>query len=127
METTGRLIEGVNRIPGLRILGDPPASVFAFTSDEIDIYAVGDALDQRGWHMDRQIKPASLHLMITPVHAGLEGRFLEDLANAVDEVRAHPEASQGGQAALYGMMTTLPDQGLVDEIVLQMLDSLYQV
>lgn len=127
METTRRLTEGINRIPGLRVLGEPPASVFAFASDEIDIYAVGDALDQRGWHMDRQIKPASLHLMVTPVHAGLEDRFLEDLAGAVEEVRAHPEASQGGQAALYGMMTTLPDQGIVDEIVLQMLDSLYQI
>jgi glutamate/tyrosine decarboxylase-like PLP-dependent enzyme len=127
METTGRLIEGINHIPGLQVLGDPPASVFAFASDEVDVYAVGDVLDERGWHMDRQIKPASLHLMITPVHAGLEGRLLEDLAAAVDEVRANPEASQGGQAALYGMMTTLPDQGMVDEIVLQMLDNLYQV
>jgi glutamate/tyrosine decarboxylase-like PLP-dependent enzyme len=127
METTGRLIAGINGIPGLRVLGDPPASVFAFTSDEVDVYAVGDALDQRGWHMDRQIKPASLHLMVTPVHAGLEDRFLDDLADAVEEVRANPDASQAGQAAMYGMMTTLPDQGMVDEIVLQMLDSLYQV
>ena len=127
MHTTRELIDGINLIPGLRVLGDPPASVFAFTSDEVDIYAVGDFLDQRGWHMDRQIRPASLHLMITPVHAGLEGRFLEDLTAAVDEVRAHPEASQGGQAAVYGMMTTLPDRGMVDEIVLQMMDSLYRV
>lgn len=127
METTGRLLDGIKQIPGLRVLGDPPASIFAFTSDEIDIYAVGDLLDERGWHMDRQVKPASLHLMVTPVHAGLEDRFLSDLAAAVDEVRANPEASQTGQAALYGMMTTLPDQGMVDEIVLQMLDNLYQV
>jgi glutamate/tyrosine decarboxylase-like PLP-dependent enzyme len=127
METSGRLIAGINSIPGLRVLGDPRASVFAFASDEVDIQAVGDVLDERGWHMDRQIKPASLHLMVTPVHAGLEDRFLEDLAAAVDEVRANPDASQGGQAALYGMMTTLPDQGMVDEIVLQMLDNLYQV
>ena len=127
METSRQLIEGINSIPGLQVLGDPPASVFAFASDEVDIYAVGDVLDEQGWHMDRQIKPASLHLMITPVHAGLEDKFLEDLAAAVGEVRANPEASQGGQAALYGMMTTLPDQGMVDEIVLQMLDNLYQV
>lgn len=127
METSRRLIEGINSIPGLRVLGDPPASVFAFASDEIDVYAVGDALDGRGWHMDRQIKPASLHLMITPIHAGIEDRFLGDLAATVEEVRADPDASRAGQAALYGMMTTLPDQGMVDEIVLQMLDNLYQV
>jgi glutamate/tyrosine decarboxylase-like PLP-dependent enzyme len=127
METSRRLIEGISGIEGLEILGDPLASVFAFTSTDVDIYAVGDVLDERGWHMDRQIKPPSLHLMITPVHAGLEERFLAELAAAVDAVRADPGASQGGQAAMYGMMTTLPDQGLADEIVLQMLDSLYQV
>jgi glutamate/tyrosine decarboxylase-like PLP-dependent enzyme len=127
METSRHLIEGIEGIPGLRVLGDPPASVFAFASDEVDVFAVGDALDGRGWHMDRQIKPASLHLMITPVHAGIEDRFLGDLAATVEEVRADPGASRAGQAALYGMMTTLPDQGMVDEIVLQMLDNLYQV
>ncbi len=42
MGTSRHLIEGINAIPGLRILGDPPASVFAFASDEVDIYAVGD-------------------------------------------------------------------------------------
>lgn len=127
METSVRLIEGINRIPGLQVLGRPPASVFAFTSDEVDVFAVGDALDRRGWHMDRQIKPASLHLMVTPVHAGLEDRFLDDLADAVEEIRTNPGASQAGQAAMYGMMTTLPNRGMVDEIVLQMLDGLYQV
>jgi glutamate/tyrosine decarboxylase-like PLP-dependent enzyme len=126
MDTSRRLINGINAVPGVQVLGNPPASVFAFASEEVNIYAVGDLLDERGWHMDRQIKPPSLHLMITPVHAGIEGRFLEDLAAAVDVVRANPETLQGGQAAMYGMMTALPDRGMVDEIVLQMLDSLYQ-
>jgi glutamate/tyrosine decarboxylase-like PLP-dependent enzyme len=127
MDTARRLIEGIQRIDGLEVLGDPPATVIAFTAEDVDIYAVGDVLDERGWHMDRQIKPPALHLIVTPVHAGLADRFLEELRAAVDEIRVNPEASQGGQAALYGMMTTLPDQGMMDEIVLQMLDNLYQI
>lgn len=125
LDTSRRLIEGIRGIGGLEVLGDPLLSVFAIKGVHIDTYAVGDALEGRDWHVDRQIKPASLHFMVTPAHNGIVDRFLEDLRNSVDEVRAHPEMATMGQAAMYGMMTTLPDDGMLDEIVLQTLDGLY--
>ena len=128
MSITRRLIDGVAAIDGVRVLGKPPVTVFAFESDaeDVDIYAVGDALEQSGWHMDRQIAPASLHVMVTsPAHGEVADDFLADLAAAVEKVRRNPAASQQGQAALYGMMTALPDPTMVDEVVLQMLDGLY--
>ncbi|MDF1596829.1 MAG: aminotransferase class V-fold PLP-dependent enzyme [Acidimicrobiia bacterium] len=128
MSAAHRLIDGVSAIDGVRVLGTPPASVFAFESDstDVDIYAVGDALEARGWHMDRQIAPASLHVMVTsPAHGDVAEDFLADLSASVEQVRRNPAASQQGQAALYGMMTTLPDPTMVDEMVLQMLDGLY--
>lgn len=128
MTAARRLIDGVVAIDGLRVLGNPPASVFAFESDsdDVDIYAVGDSLENMGWHMDRQVAPASLHVMVTsPAHGEVADQFLADLEAAVDHVRGNPAASQKGQAALYGMMTTLPDPTMVDEVVLQMLDGLY--
>ena len=121
------LIEGIEKVDGLEILGDPKLSVFAFRGIDVDTYAVGDALETRGWHVDRQIKPASLHFMVTPAHACVVERFLEDLHDAVEDVRAHPELASTGQAAMYGMMTTLPDGGMLDEIVLQTLDGLYSL
>jgi glutamate/tyrosine decarboxylase-like PLP-dependent enzyme len=128
MAATRLLIDGVAAIDGVRMLGKPPVTVFAFESDseDVDIFAVADALEKRGWHMDRQIEPSSLHVMVTsPAHAEVVDDFLADLAAVVAEVRRNPAASQQGQAALYGMMTTLPDAGMVDEVVLQMLDGLY--
>ncbi|NIA25371.1 MAG: aminotransferase class V-fold PLP-dependent enzyme [Gammaproteobacteria bacterium] len=125
LETSRRLIDGVRGIPGLEILGDPLLSVFSFIGTDVDIFAVADAVESRGWHIDRQINPSSLHLMVTPAHTGIVDAFLGDLAAAVDEVRANPQASTVGQAAMYGMMATLPDTGMVEEIVLQMLESLY--
>ncbi len=130
MSITRRLIDCVTAIDGVRVLGKPPVTVFAFESDaeDVDIYAVGDALEQKGWHMDRQIAPASLHVMVTsPAHGEVADDFLADLAASVAEVRRNPAASQQGQAALYGMMTTLPDPTMVDEVVLQMLDGLYTI
>lgn len=101
--------------------------MFAFTSDEVDIHAVGDQLDARGWHVDRQIRPASLHLMVTPVHVDVVEPFLADLRTSVEVVRAGPGLSTQGQAAMYGMMTSLPEgeQHQVTDFVLQLLDGLY--
>jgi len=83
METAQRLRRGIESTPPLKIWGNPDASLLAFGSDEIDVMAVGDVMDDRGWHLDRQQNPAALHLMVTPNHAKIVDRFLGDLREAV--------------------------------------------
>ena len=90
-DTTRKLRAGIDAIPGLHVLGDPVMSVLAFGSDRFDVFAVGDAMDARGWHLDRQKGPAALHLMVSPMHAQIADRFLADLREAA---RA-PGESQG--------------------------------
>ena len=43
-------------------------SVFSFTSDELDIGAIGDVMDDRGWNIDRQTAPDALLLLLSPFH-----------------------------------------------------------
>jgi sphinganine-1-phosphate aldolase len=93
-DTTRRLREGIEAIPELRVWGDPVMSVMAFGSDSIDIAAVGDAMDERGWHLDRQTGPDALHLMVSPAHARVADAFLADLRDAV----AHHGESRGREA-----------------------------
>ena len=90
-DTTRKLRAGIDAVPGLHVLGDPVMSVLAFGSDRFDVFAVGDAMDARGWHLDRQKGPAALHLMVSPMHAQIADRFLADLREAA---RA-PGESQG--------------------------------
>ncbi|MGH7821720.1 MAG: hypothetical protein ACREQ9_18310 [Candidatus Binatia bacterium] len=78
----------------LRILGDPDGSLLAFGADGIDITAVADGMDDRGWHLDRQRNPDALHMMVTPNHAGAAEEFLADLRDAV----ASHGASRGARA-----------------------------
>ena len=118
-----QLIDGIAAIPGLRVLGDPVATVFAFTMDDGDIYRLGDAMDARGWHLDRQQLPPALHAMITAAHAPHVDALLRDLRSAAEEVRGQAPADQG-QAAMYGMMGSLPDRGLAAELIVGFLDSL---
>lgn len=82
-ETTEKLKDGISAIDGLFIHGEPDMSVFSFGAEGLDIMAVGDQMDDLGWHLDRQNNPDALHLMVTPNHAKVADAFLSDLAEAV--------------------------------------------
>ena len=86
MDASRKLIEGINKLPELYIIGDPVMSVFSFTSDELDIYYLGDLLDKKGWHLDRIQFPNALHMMVNPHHAEIVDSFLKDLKETVNEV-----------------------------------------
>jgi glutamate/tyrosine decarboxylase-like PLP-dependent enzyme len=83
-DTTRKLLDGIAGIDRLQVWGDPVMSVFAFGSETIDIKAVGDVMDEKGWHLDRQSGPEALHLMVSPAHAQVADAFLEDLRFAVE-------------------------------------------
>ncbi|HEY8153327.1 MAG TPA: aspartate aminotransferase family protein [Myxococcota bacterium] len=93
-DTTRKLRSGIDATPGLRVIGDPAMSVLAFGSDMLDVFAVGDRMDQKGWHLDRQKGPDALHLMVSPMHARIADAFLADLREAAKA----PGRSKGGDA-----------------------------
>ena len=82
-DTTRALCEGIEAIPELHLWGAPAMSVLAFGSEAVDIHAVGEAMDGRGWHLDRQVAPDALHLMVSPEHRKVVDPFLEDLRGAL--------------------------------------------
>jgi glutamate/tyrosine decarboxylase-like PLP-dependent enzyme len=97
MEATRRLIDGVGAIDGVHVWGEPDMTVVAIGSHEHDVMAIGDELNKRGWHFDRQDNPPALHLMASPRHALNVDEFVADLREAV----AH-NAGASTTAARYG-------------------------
>jgi len=83
LDTVERLRAGIEGIVGLHVWGEPIASVISFGSETLDVMAVGDVMDDRGWHLDRQVGPTALHMMVTPNHAAVVDSFLADLRAAV--------------------------------------------
>lgn len=85
-----RFVAGVRAIDGLAIVGDPEVTLAAITAadDRVDVFAVGDELFRRGWHLDRQGPPDSLHATITAGHASgtVMDDFLADLRASVEVV-----------------------------------------
>jgi glutamate/tyrosine decarboxylase-like PLP-dependent enzyme len=87
MRTAKKLQDGINSIRGLKVLSDPEMSVFAIASDKLDVYELADELSLRGWHLDRQHFPPSLHMTVNYVHEKVADDFLRDLAEAAETVR----------------------------------------
>jgi glutamate/tyrosine decarboxylase-like PLP-dependent enzyme len=88
MKTARALIDGIDAIDGLRVLGRPDATVFAYGSDRLDIYAVADGLAGLGWYVNRQSTPPSIHLKVDPMHAAVVDDYLADLARVTKRVAA---------------------------------------
>jgi glutamate/tyrosine decarboxylase-like PLP-dependent enzyme len=82
-ETTQKIRSGIEAIPELHLWGDPDLTLLAFGSESVDVMAVGDAMDDKGWCLDRQQNPSALHMMISPNHHKVADQFLRDLQDAV--------------------------------------------
>lgn len=126
-EATDRLMEGIGTIPELYILGDPEATVFAIGSEQINIYELGSQMNDRGWHIETQHLPPSLHMTVSPVHIETADRFLTDLTEVVPHIPPADAEALSEQAALYAMIGTLPDRNMAKELVLQYFNDLYRL
>ncbi len=81
-DATRRIQAGIAAIPGMRVIGRPAMSVFAFTSDAADPFAIADRVNAAGWHVDRQREPDAMHVMLSPRHADVADDFLAALREA---------------------------------------------
>ena len=127
LKTAEIIKKGVHEIPELNLMGDP-LWVIAFQSKELDIYKVMDQMTQRGWNLNGLHKPACVHICLTLRHTQTEvaARFLSDLKDSVDYVKANPSES-GGMAPVYGMAASLPFRGVVRDFLKRYLDLYYKV
>lgn len=105
-EATEHLRGVVDAIPGLRVVGEPVAPLFAVAADEdvapearIDPHHWADAVRRRGWMLQQQpgltqsdgtTLPRTTHLTITPVTADHLPALSEALIGAADEARGKP-------------------------------------
>ncbi len=127
LETAAVIRRGIEAIPELRVLGDP-LWVIAFTSDQLDIYEIMEAMSRQKWNLNGLHKPPAAHICVTLRHTqpGVAERFLDDLASAVEDVRMNPGA-KGGMAPVYGLAATLPFRGVVGDMLKRYIDLLYKV
>jgi len=127
MEAVKKIQDGIRTLPELEIIGEPPSAIFACRSrsKKLNIYAVADQMEKRGWHVDRLQKPEALHVMVTPLHLKIADAYLTDLKNSVEHVKEHPGLAFEGGAAMYGMIANIPLRSMVRKNILKMFRGLY--
>lgn len=94
IQTTQNLAAGIDKIAGLKVLGEvPEASLFTFICEDksLNIFGLNDEMQARGWKVQLQLgtklAPANIHLTVNKSHIGIEDAFLTDLEASVAAVR----------------------------------------
>ncbi|XP_076803824.1 uncharacterized protein LOC143447526 isoform X1 [Clavelina lepadiformis] len=128
MDTANKMKDGINRIQGLQVLGKPLMSAFAFASNDKDvsIFGVADVMEKKGWKLEVQRNPDSVHCTILPGHIKSASQWLTDLKEAVDYIRAHGTDTKQGNSAIYGMLSVVPSDGIIDNFLVDLFDEIYK-
>jgi glutamate/tyrosine decarboxylase-like PLP-dependent enzyme len=75
--------------PDLELRAFPDSTLLAFgtiDTNRHDVFGLADALIARGWYMDKQTPPDSIHLTVNASHSPMVEPFLSDLDNAIQEL-----------------------------------------
>ncbi len=86
-ESAQRMLEGIEAIDGVEVLGDPEMCMFTLGSETINVFELDDEMRGRGWRLLPQFacggSPANLHVSVGVSNVEHTEAFLEDLAGAV--------------------------------------------
>jgi len=99
LQAADQVRAGIAATDGLTVLGDSQFHLIAMAADQrveapLDVFALGDALLERGWYHDRQKPPDNLHSTISAGNADVIDDYLADLATCVAEVRGSATADR---------------------------------
>jgi sphinganine-1-phosphate aldolase len=124
-ETTQKFQKGITEL-GFKVVGKPIGTLFAYQSTDVNIHVIADLMEQKGWFVDRQMAPDSIHLTVTPAHAPALSKYLADLKEVTAHAKAHPELAEEGMAAMYGMAAKMPDPTMIHEFLYGYMDQRYE-
>lgn len=127
MQATEELKMALVEIPEIIILGDPAMNIIAFSTinNQPDIFVIADQLEQKGWMLDRQQLPNSIHLTVMRHNIPVVNQYIVDLKASIDFAQKNPAAVAKGNAALYGLMARIPFRGMVETNVRHIFEELY--
>ena len=85
-EATLQLATVVRNKPELVLRAEPESTLLCFGAQDqsaLNVFAVADELSKRGWYVDRQTPPDSLHCTVNAIHHDKIDWFARDLHEAV--------------------------------------------
>ncbi len=128
LETAEQVKNGIASVTELKVLGDPLFDI-SFASETLDIYRIMEQMSHKGWSLNGLHRPACVHICLTLRHAAQKNfakKFTADMKASVEHVKKNP-SDKGTMAPVYGMATTFPDKGLVEDLLDVYMDTIYKV
>ena len=112
-EATRKLIDGINAIDGLRVLGEPAMCMFSFKSDIINVYQLADQMNKRGWYIQGQfstpLTPRNLHISVNHGTIHNVDALLQDMRECVEIVKGMTPIDTDSIKAIVGAVLQGPD------------------
>jgi sphinganine-1-phosphate aldolase len=112
-DATRTLIDGINAIEGLQVLGEPAMCMFSFKSDVINVYQLADEMNKRGWYIQGQfstpLTPRNLHISVNHGTIHNVDALLKDLRECVEVVKSKTPIDSVAIKAMIGAALQSPD------------------
>lgn len=136
VSTRVKITDAIAATPGLEVLGTPTASVFALSSEAVDVYLLSDKMKSRGWMLTPLQFPAGLQFSLTllQTNPGVAERFISDIQEFTGEMlKANEERKARGEkvavgaqgATMYGSQQRISDRTLCNMIMAHYLNGYY--
>lgn len=89
-EATIVMIDGINNIEGIKVLGEPDMCMFTMASDTVNVFEVDDEMSLLGWKMIPQFacggSPANLHVSLSHANVPYVEKYIDDLTIIVEKL-----------------------------------------
>ncbi len=129
--------EGIKKLPGIFIHGDPKGSVFSFGSTLVDIYVIADRLKKYGWNLNSIQFPAGIQCSLTRPFSmpGVAQRFVKDFTAVNGDLLCEREVDiaagrspQIGAAggSMYGSQQRVTDRSIISTVMKLAMDKYYE-
>jgi len=94
LEARDRLIDGINRINGLHVVGSPDSYLVVIGSDDFDVLELDNLMSDKGWINSQLHKPPAMHLFLDRANAMNIEHYLNELADTITAYHAGERAAE---------------------------------
>jgi sphinganine-1-phosphate aldolase len=94
-------------------MAEPDATIVSFRCKKYSCYQLADAMEKRGFFVEKQSNPESIHMTLMLSHCNRIDEIIEALKNSIEEMNNFDQLYENGSKAVYGMMASIPDEAIV--------------
>ncbi|MEC8961970.1 MAG: aminotransferase class I/II-fold pyridoxal phosphate-dependent enzyme [Pseudomonadota bacterium] len=92
LQARDQLIDGIKRINGLHVVGNPDSYLVAIGSDKFDVLEIDNIMSDKGWINNQLHKPPAMHLFLDRANAMNIEHYLNELVDTITAYHAGERA-----------------------------------